>query len=194
MAKCFLRKNQRVKASLELLPIIKEHPDESITKQAEEILRSARKEDVNVSSLNLDRIRQGCGSPHANQSVDGKTLSIGGKKFEKGIGTHAESICTITTNGDVEEFSAYVGVDDEIQKGQGSVEFFVIGDGKILWQSGIMRSGDPAKVVKVTTKDIKKLLLKVGDAGDGVVCDHADWADAKMTITGIYPAIVTSEN
>ena len=194
MAKCFLRKNQRVKTSLELLPIIKEHPDESITKQAEEILRSARKEDVNVSSLNISRIRQGWGSPHANQSVDGKTLSIGGKKFESGIGTHAESICVIAANGDVEEFSAYVGVNDDIQKGQGSVEFFVIGDDKILWQSGIMKSGDPAKVVKVTTKDIKKLLLKVGDAGDGAVCDHADWADAKMTITGIYPAIVTSEN
>jgi hypothetical protein len=194
MARCFLRKNQRVMASLELLPIIKEHPEKSIAKQAEEILRSARKEDVNVSSLNISRIRQGWGSPHANQSVDGKTLSIGGKKFESGIGTHAESICIIAANGDVEEFSAYVGVDDEIQKGQGSVEFFVIGDDKILWQSGIMRSGDPAKLAKVTTKDINKLMLKVGDAGDGVVCDHADWADAKMTITGIYPAIVTSEN
>jgi hypothetical protein len=194
MARCFLKKNQRVKAMLELLPILNNHPGESIAKQAEDILRTARKEDVNLSSLNIDRIRQGWGSPHANQSVDGKTLSIGGKKFERGIGTHAESICAISANGDVEEFSAYVGVDDEIQKGQGSVEFFVIGDDKLLWQSGVMRSGDPAKYVKTATKGVKNLVFKVGDAGDGIVCDHADWANAKMSITGIYPAIVTSKN
>jgi transglutaminase-like putative cysteine protease len=190
MAKCFLEKNRRVKASLELLPLIQGHPGESIAKRAEELLRSVRKEEVYLSTLNVDRIRQGWGAPHVDRSVEGRTLSIGGKKFERGIGTHSESICLIATNDAVEEFSAYVGVDDEVEKGRGSVEFLVVGDDKILWQSGIMKSGDPAKHVMVKTKGIKELTLKVGNGGDNGDGDHADWADAKVLITGIYPTIL----
>jgi hypothetical protein len=194
MAKCFLKKKQRVKASLELLPLIQEHPGESIARQAEEILLSVREEEIYLSTLNIERIRQGWGAPHSDRSVDGRTLSIGGKKFERGIGTHSESICLIATNGSVEEFLAYVGVDDEVDKGRGSVEFFVIGDDKILWQSGIMKSGDQAKPVKVETKGIKELILKVSNGGDDGICDHADWADAKLIITGVYPTILPPEN
>jgi transglutaminase-like putative cysteine protease len=190
MAKCFLEKNQRVKASLELIPLIQEHPGENIAKRAEELLRSVRKEEVYLSTLNVDRIRQSWGTPHVDRSVEERMLSIGGKKFERGIGTHSESICLIATNDAVEEFSAYVGVDDEVEKGRGSVEFLVVGDDKILWQSGIMKSGDPAKYVIVKTKGIKELILKVSNGGDNSDCDHADWADAKVLITGIYPTIL----
>jgi alpha-galactosidase len=193
MAKCFLEKNQPVKASLELLPLIQEHPGENIAKQAEKLLQSVRKEDVYLSTLNIDRIRQSWGTPGADKSVERKPLSIGGKKFERGVGTHSDSICLIATNNSVEEFSAYVGVDDEMKKGRGSVEFFVTGDDKILWQSGIMKSGDPAKYVTVNTKGIKELLLKVSNGGDNNECDHADWADAKLLITGVYPTIIPSE-
>jgi hypothetical protein len=194
MAKCFLKKKQHVKASLELLPLIQKHPGESIARQAEEILQSVREEEIYLSTLNIERIRQGWGAPRADRSADGRTLSIGGKKFERGIGTHSESICLIATNGSVEEFLTYVGVDDEVDKGRGSVEFFVIGDDKILWQSGIMKSGDQAKPVKVETKGIKELILKVSNGGDDGICDHADWADAKLIITGVYPTILPSEN
>lgn len=190
MAKCFLEKNQRVKASLELLLLIQEHPGENIARLAEELLRSVRKEEVYLSTLNVDRIRQSWGTPHVDRSVEGRTLSIGGKRFERGIGTHSESICLIATNNAVEEFSAYVGVDDEMEKGRGSVEFLVVGDDKILWQSGIMKSGDPAKYVIVKTKWIKELILKVSNGGDNSDCDHADWADAKVLITGVYPTIL----
>jgi alpha-galactosidase len=179
---------------LELLPIIQKRPDEGIAKKAEELLREVRKEELYLNTLNVDRIRQGWGAPHANQSVEGQPLSIGGRKFEHGVGTHADSTCTIATNNSVEEFSALVGVDDEAGKGRGSVEFYVIGDDKMLWQSGVMKSGDSAKPVKVTTKGVKKLVLKAGSAGDGGVCDHADWAEAKLLITGIYPTILQDEN
>jgi hypothetical protein len=190
MAKCFLEKNQRVKASLELFPLIQEHPGESIAKRAEELLRLVREEQVYLSALNIDRIWQGWGTPHSDRSVEAGTLSIGGKKFERGVGTHSDSVCRIATNDAVEEFSAYVGVDDEVEKGRGSVEFLVVGDDKILWQSGIMKSGDPAKYVIVKTKGIKELMLKVSNGGDDGACDHADWADAKLLITGVYPTIL----
>jgi hypothetical protein len=53
-----------------------------------------------------------------------------------------------------------------------------------------MKSGDPAKYVIVKTKGIKELMLKVSNGGDDSACDHADWADAKLLITGVYPTIL----
>jgi transglutaminase-like putative cysteine protease len=194
LAKCFFEKKQRIKAALELMPLINKPDDSGPAKNIKDLLRSIRKEELYIDELNLSNIQQGWGQPHNNQSVEGKPISIGGKIYKRGIGTHAGSLCYFDANDSIEEFSANVGVDDEVGSGRGSVEFFVIGDGKILWQSGIMKGGEPAKPVKVATKNVKKLLLKVSDANDGAVGDHADWADAKLIITGIYPTIVPAES
>lgn len=191
LAKCYLKKDQKVKASLELLPLMENQVNESISEQAQALLKDVRKEILYLSSLNVDRIQQGWRSPQQNKSVEGKPISIAGKAFEKGIGTHSESICVIETNNSVKEFSAQVGIDDEIGT-RGSVEFLVIGDDNVLWQSGVIKGGEQAKPVKVATDGVKKLVLKVTDGGDGGDCDHADWADAKLMINGIYPTIVTN--
>ncbi len=77
-----------------------------------------------------------------------------------------------------------MGVDGEVSKSSASVEFFVVGDGKILWQSGVMKAGDPAKDFSVDLTGVKMLLLKVSDAGDGISFDHADWANARFETVG----------
>ncbi|HVU26729.1 MAG TPA: NPCBM/NEW2 domain-containing protein [Verrucomicrobiae bacterium] len=133
-----------------------------------------------LDELNLSVAAQGWGDPHKNQSVDGHPLTIGGEKFARGFGTHAESILNVKLDGGVQNFSASVGVDGEVTNPAASVEFFVVGDEKILWQSGVMRTGDLAKHCDVDLAGVKMLTLKVGDAGDGISYDHADWADAKF--------------
>ena len=190
LARCYLKKNQLVKAAMELLPLIENHSNENTSRKARKLLKEVREEQLYVSSLRIDRIRQGWGKPQRDKSVGGKQISIGGKSFEKGIGTHSESVCLIQTNDSIEEFSAQVGIDDEMGNGRGSVEFQVIGDGKVLWQSGLMKGGEAAKPVKVRIAGVKELLLKVTDGGDGGRCDHADWADAKLVINGIYPTVI----
>ncbi len=142
-------------------------------------------ETVWLDDLNLASATQGWGDPHKNQSVDGHALTIGGKEFERGFGTHAESILHVNLDGGAQKFSASVGVDDEVNNNPASsVEFFVIGDGKELWHSGVMRAGDAAKDCEVDLTGVKSLVLKVGDAGDGIDYDHADWADAKFETAG----------
>ena len=42
-----------------------------------------------LSSLDLGKIEQGWGKALADRAVTGKPLSLAGKKFEKGVGTHA---------------------------------------------------------------------------------------------------------
>src|ERR1035441_9141281 len=102
----------------------------------------ASAETVWLDDLNLAVATQGWGDPHKNQSVEGHALAIGGKQFARGFGTHAESTFNIALAGCAQSFAASVGVDDEVDKNPASsVEFIVIGDGKVLWSSGVMRAG-----------------------------------------------------
>jgi alpha-galactosidase len=146
-------------------------------------------ETVWLDDLNLSSATQDWGEPHKNQSVEGHTLTIGGKTFERGFGTHAESVLHINLDGAAQKFSASVGVDDEVKGNPASsVEFVVRGDGKVLWQSGVMHAGDAAKDCEADLAGVKSLVLEVGDAGDGISFDHADWADAKFETAAARPA------
>ena len=78
--------------------------------------------------------------------------------------------------------TAEVGVDDSAGN-QGSVEFIVIGDDKILWRSGVLKGGEAAKPVDVNLAGVQTLVLRVTDGGDGESNDHADWADAKIEMS-----------
>jgi len=143
-------------------------------------------ETVWLDDLNLAAASQGWGDPHKNQSVEGHALTIGGKKFARGFGTHAVSELSVNLDGGAKSFSASVGVDDEVNGSTvSSVEFIVRGDGRALWRSGVMKAGEPAKDCAVDLTGVKSLVLEVSDADDGNAFDHADWADAKFeTVEG----------
>ena len=102
-------------------------------------------ETVWLDDLNLAAATQGWGDPQKNKSVGEHPLTIGGQVFQRGFGTHAESILHVNLGGGAQKFTASVGVDDEVNGNPASsVEFFVIGDGKTLWHSGVMRAGGSA--------------------------------------------------
>ena len=150
---------------------------------------TARAETFGLETLDLQYAEQGWGEPQANKSVDGHPLFIDGKRFEHGFGTHAVSTLRIALNGKAERFTAVVGVDDEVGQ-RGSVVFRVVGDGKTLWESGVLRGGDPAKEVSVDLRNVNRLLLMVGDAGDDITYDHADWANAKIAMVEGKPEAI----
>ena len=144
--------------------------------------------------MNLASASQGWGEPHKNQSVEGHPLTIGGKKFDRGFGTHADSALKINLGGEVQNFSASVGVDDEVNTNPAaSVEFIVRGDGKVLWRSGVIRVNEAAKSCAVDLSGVKALVLEVGNAGDGNNFDHADWADAKFETAGAKPIAIGAD-
>src|ERR1035441_6389272 len=151
-------------------------------------------ETVWLDQLDVRSATQGWGEPHKNKSVDDHPLTIGGKQFERGFGTHAEGTLRVNLDGGAQKFSARVGVDDEVNKNPASsVEFIVRGDGKALWQSGVMRAGDAAKDCEVDLAGVKSLVLEVTDGGDGIDYDHADWADAKFEAVAGKLATVASD-
>ena len=138
-----------------------------------------------LDQLDLSTATQGYGTPMKNRSIDNKTLTIAGKTFERGFGSHSESSLTILLEGKATEFTAQVGIDDEVAGHQPAAEFVVFGDNKKLWSSGVMRLGDAARPCSVKLDGVKKLELLVTDGGNGNYYDHVDWVDAKFETTGI---------
>lgn len=138
-----------------------------------------------LDQLDLSVATQGHGKPGINKSVDGRPLTIAGKTFERGFGTHAESSLFIKLNGRAAQFSALVGLDDEMKGQKPAVEFEIYADDKKIWSSGVMRLGDAAKPVSVSLAGIDKLELVVTDGGNGPYYDHANWVDAVFDATGV---------
>jgi alpha-galactosidase len=149
-------------------------------------------ETVWVSSLEISNVSTGWSHAQADKSVSGKTLSIASKKFEHGLGTHADSVARIRLERRAERFSALVGVDDAAGNSKASVAFKVVGDGKTLWKTGVMRAGESAKPVEVDVRGVNTLLLIVDSAGDGIAYDHADWAEAKVEFNGTRLSIIAT--
>lgn len=138
-------------------------------------------ETVWLSSLDLKQMTTGWGAAQADRGVAGQPLSIGGKKFARGVGTHAASKLRVNLGGNASRFVAQVGVDDSAE-GQGSVEFIVVGDGRMLWQSGLLTGGKPAVPVDIDIAGVQTLGLRVTEGEDGASHDHADWADARISM------------
>ena len=149
-------------------------------------------ETVWLDSLNLNRAIQGWGKPTVNKTVGGAGMSIAGTKFQRGFGTHSIGKICIALKGGSDRFTAKVGIDDEVGAGRGTVEFRVSVDGKLVWASGIMKCGDPAKMVDVNLKGVKQMILSVSDSGDNYNFDHSDWADASFEVSGQKPETVES--
>ncbi|WP_415787824.1 NPCBM/NEW2 domain-containing protein, partial [Deinococcus saxicola] len=108
---------------------------------------------------------------------DGRTMSVNGKKYDSGFGTHAKSSMTFNTGGVCNRFISDVGIDDEVGD-RGSAVFQVYADGVKLFDSGKMTGKDAAKTVNIDIAGRKELKLMVTDAGDNNYYDHADWGGA----------------
>jgi len=111
---------------------------------------------------------------------DGRTLTLNGVTYAKGIGVHANSQLRWQLGGQCTTFSAVVGVDDEVGS-NGSVIFQVYVDGQFRYMTGVMTGSTPSVNVQVDVTGANELALYVHYGWDNINYDHADWADAKVT-------------
>lgn len=151
------------------------------------LLGSIQTSSVFVADLDLSNVRQGWGSAARDRSVTDTPLSIKGRVFEKGFGTHAASTFKIRLDGRASRFHAFCGVDDNAKSSKASVVFRVLGDGKELWKSPRLSWMQAAVEASVPLRGVQTLNLVVDDAGDGIDFDHGDWGDASLTYTGKPP-------
>lgn len=139
-----------------------------------------------LSELDLTKMTSAMGTPRVNRSIKGEGMSIAGEKFEKGVGTHAYSRMLIDLHGDAKWFTATVGLDDGAYV-HASVSFYVLGDKKVLWQSGPVKRGEKAKELRVNLSGVNKLGLLVTVNREDISENYANWADARVVYTGKKP-------
>ncbi len=114
-----------------------------------------------------------------DKNLLGGALSIGGRTFARGLGVHSRTEITYKLNEAFDRFAATIGIDDAVRP-LGSVVMRVMGDTRILFDSGEVRGTDPARDILVDVAGIGELTLIV-DYGEGLdVSDHADWGDARL--------------
>ena len=134
-----------------------------------------------IDELNLSLTECGWQSTQSRKSVAGNPLSIAGRKFDRGVGHHANGVIAVRIPQTQGTFSAWVGIDDEVGK-QGHAEFLVYGNKELLWRSDFMVGGQEAKHCEVAFNNIETLYLIVDTGPEGYGHDHTDWGDAKIDI------------
>lgn len=108
-------------------------------------------------------------------------LRIGERQYARGLGHHAPGSIVVELNGEYATFEAEVGVQWQGGTCGASVVLQVLVDGETRFDSGVMTQGDEARPVRVLLAGAQELELVSGDAGDGLCCDCADWAEARLT-------------
>jgi hypothetical protein len=145
-------------------------PAESLSDEASERIVSATQ---GWGALGLDTA--------ANQSLDtALKLRIKDKNYAHGLGSHAHGEILVDLGGRYKTFLAEIGVQWQGGKNAASVIFQILVDGKKVFESGVMRENDPPRPVSVSVEGADELRLVANDAGDGIICDCADWADARL--------------
>ena len=110
-------------------------------------------------------------------------LAIAGTGYPEGVGFEVPSEFCILP-GSATRFAGKVGLDDAAE---GQAEFFLFGDGKELWRSGVMKIGDPAKPFDVSLAGIGLLRL----VSEGTPAARADWVETAFARSGALKPFAT---
>ncbi len=111
-----------------------------------------------------------------------RPLRLGDRSYSDGLFCHAVSDVRVRLAGEAEAFEALIGVDANEQTGggRGSVQFRVRAGGDLLYESEVLKGGMAPVPITVALGGAREFSLEVGDGGDGIACDQADWALARV--------------
>ncbi len=114
----------------------------------------------------------------------GASMRMAGQAYSRGLYCHAPSKLVVQLEAPATCFEAIVGVDSNNQTsgGRGSVVFSVRAGERALWQSEVLREGMAVVPLSVDLEGAQEFTLEIGNGGDGISCDQADWAEAKVTL------------
>ncbi|MFD3607773.1 sigma-70 family RNA polymerase sigma factor [Streptomyces atroolivaceus] len=108
-------------------------------------------------------------------------LSIASTTYAHGVTAPSRSSVTVQLNRTCTRYDAMAGVDD-LTMGLGAVRFSVHdGDGARLWQSPVLRGGEPAVPVSVGIGGLRTIRLVVEPSGPLGGVALADWAQSRIS-------------
>ena len=122
-----------------------------------------------------------------NTAHSGEPITIGTKRFDKGIGFHCQPDRDAYVEFDISSlgmkyFSAYVGLLQEASYFMewGCISFHVYGDGKLLASSPAMVWNQDPYFLTCSVEGVSTLKLVQNNEG-GHACDAGVWGDARLT-------------
>ncbi|MDO5060258.1 MAG: endo-alpha-N-acetylgalactosaminidase family protein [Actinomycetaceae bacterium] len=126
-----------------------------------------------------------------NNAGDGGPIRIDGVTYEKGLGTHANSMVKFNLGGQCQSFHAVVGVDDQ-QTSAGTIRFLVTGDNSavVVPETEVLRHNSAAVTLDADITGVQELTLWVNGAGDGIGNDWASWGDAYVVCNSVTETVV----
>ncbi|MFK3980050.1 NPCBM/NEW2 domain-containing protein [Micromonospora sp. NPDC050397] len=123
-------------------------------------------------------------SPTVDLSVGGwSPISMIGQVYPTGLGVASPSTVRYYLGDRCTRLTATVGLDDAVRNvgPEGATSTFqVVGDGRVLFDSGVL-TRDDIRQVDVDLAGVRVLDLLVGDGGDGGYNDRANWAGLNAT-------------
>lgn len=159
---------------------------------------------IRLSSLEIEKTK--CGwenhTPKKDKSIDGNNITVGGKVYESGVGTHGPSQIIIKLNGSVTDFYTVLGVDDEVKEA-GNFDYHVY----VKAEGGATEDVAKGTINRFSNQSVdihadnlsgwKYLYLETSNGNDGTnTCDHVDWANAYLVFqdqNSTRPCIVSAE-
>ncbi|MDF6019807.1 sigma-70 family RNA polymerase sigma factor [Streptomyces sp. JH34] len=108
-------------------------------------------------------------------------LSVASTTYAHGVTAPSRSSVTVQLNRACSRYDALAGVDD-LTLGLGAVRFSVYdGEGARLWQSPVVRGGEPAVPVSVGIEGRRTIRLVVEPSGPLGDVALADWAESRIS-------------
>ncbi|MCS7304817.1 MAG: NPCBM/NEW2 domain-containing protein [Thermoguttaceae bacterium] len=117
-----------------------------------------------------------------DRSVTGSWLRSAGRRYLKGLGVHSKASLKYALQGRYSRLEAELGLDDT-SRGRGSVIFRVVTDGKEVFRSQPISSGDPPLPIRLDMTGVQELELIVDYGPWGDQMDRANWLEARLIPT-----------
>jgi alpha-galactosidase len=112
-------------------------------------------------------------------------IQIAGTTYDRGLGAQSVCVLSFILDRHARRFTALVGADDA-GNADLPITFTVVADRKVLFDSGEMHVGDPAKAIDVDLTGVQHLGLLITDKVGGIrnKRTYGNWANAQFLMDG----------
>lgn len=147
---------------------------------ASDTIQAQKTNKIWLDDLDIPAFSDGIPGVSSKTCASGEPIQLGGVKYNRGLGISQIGLMVFQLDGNATQFSAIVGADDNANKAT-ETNIFILGDRKILFESGPMKVGDLPKKVNINLIGVKRfgILVKTEASSQKF---YSDIANAQFTM------------
>lgn len=146
-----------------------------------------------LDGLEVKSFSEGIPAVVAGRNQRGEVLRVAGVAYDRGIGFASTAVMPMQVSGNGYRFEALAGIDDASDSSC-RCRFLLLGDRKTLFQSPLIRRGDPPMRIDVDIRGVQRLGLLVLPSEDASQACYSDWLRARIFMRkGTRPTTVPND-